>query len=469
MKTTFKKILFLFICIIVGINIYAQQYTISGQAPFFKGKQIRLYIISDYITKQPLLVDYDSINENGQFSLSFSVKNIISAQISIEYYSSTFFLEPNKSYNIFVDSLSLNNNNEQQNSFINLLPLNIRFEKIQKNDINLLIENYNQFYDNFIYKHFEYIYIKPKKSYIDTLKAESQKEIVKYNNDLFKNYVVYKIALLELAARSKSRNQLAQLYVCNKPVLYYNPAYMDFILEFFNGCFNNGLKGVGYYDIRNALNDSMEYSSFNGLLEKDTILRNENLRELIIIKGLGEIYNDVTINKNVIIKYLNIIQNKSKQQNHKIIAKMQIKSLKQFEKGKELPSFNLKSIDGKHLKSDILKGRFVYLCFFASWDKKSESFVEIINKLKDEFKNQIDFVFISTDRHYINLYNFVEKTKPLFSVVHFEYNYPLLEDFCIKVIPTSILINKNGTLYDYYAPTPEAGLETYLLRMLNTK
>lgn len=469
MKTIFKYFLACLICFISCAQIQAQQYSIIGNAPFFKGKQIRLYIISDYITKQPLLVDSDIINKKGVFALSISLKNIVTAQISIEYYSSTFFLEPNKSYNIFVDSLSKNNNNEQQNSFINPLPLNIRFEKIQKNDINYLVENYNQYYDDFIYKHFEYIYIRPKKSYIDTLKAESQKEIVKYKNDFFKNYVNYKIALLELAARSKSRKQLAQKYLCNVPVQHYNPAYMDFFNEYFSGSFTNGLKGVGYYDIRNAINDSIGYARFNDILGKDTILRNETLRELLIIKGLGEIFNDPTINRNEIVKYLNVIQNTSRQQHHKIIAKMQLRNLMQLEKGSYIPPFNLKTIEGKYIKSDSLKGKFVYLCFFTSWDKKSASYVEIINKMLDEFKSQVNFVFISTDRYFINFSNFVSATKPQFPIMHFDYNYTLLDDFHIKVIPSCILIDKNGTLYDYYAPSPDAGLEMYLKKILSTK
>ena len=112
-------------------------------------------------------------------------------------------------------------------------------------------------------------------------------------NKYFHNYIRYSIASLEQISTGKeivtNRINVFNNYINNKPVLYSNDAYMEFINQFYENTLKLPVKG-GKDKLYLAINNHASLSMLNDIFINDIFLKDAKLRELIMIKGLGEEY-----------------------------------------------------------------------------------------------------------------------------------------------------------------------------------
>lgn len=121
------------------------------------------------------------------------------------------------------------------------------------------------------------------------------------------------------------------------------------------------------------------------------------------------------------------------------------------------PDFSLKSIDGKDYSLNDFKGKYVYIDVWATWCGPCKIQIPFMKELERKFHDApIHFVSISVDK---------EKDKPhwkqmieankmsgiqLFAGRENNFGY----DYKIKVIPTFILLDKEGNILLENAPAP---------------
>ena len=98
----------LFCCLITVTKIMAQTpVTITGNAPFAAGKEIRLLVFEDLLNGIPTVAATDIIDKHGRFSLRYATHDILLAQLAICTSKAEFFIVPANDYyfNISVDSV----------------------------------------------------------------------------------------------------------------------------------------------------------------------------------------------------------------------------------------------------------------------------------------------------------------------------------------------------------------------------
>jgi hypothetical protein len=84
-------------------------------------------------------------------------------------------------------------------------------------------------------------------------------------------------------------------------------------------------------------------------------------------------------------------------------------------------------------------------------------------------KDQIGFDVISvvTDKANDDLIKFAKDQKYNWPIVDLNDNILLLEDYNIRVFPTYIFINPDGTIAYVHLPMPEENMELYIKRFMN--
>ena len=105
-------------------------------------------------------------------------------------------------------------------------------------------------------------------------------------------------------------------------------------------------------------------------------------------------------------------------------------------------NFNFKDMDGNDLSLSSLKGKVVFLNFWATWCPPCIKEMPSMQKLYDKFKNK-DFVMIalsSEDKNTVK--QFLNKNKYTFHIVSDELN--LFIEYNISSIPTTFIINGDG-------------------------
>ena len=80
---TYNTLLF---CLLLTANnaLFAQKpVTITGDAAFAKNEEIRLLLFDDLLNNTPVVASTGNIDNNGQFSISCTIKQIQLVQLAI--------------------------------------------------------------------------------------------------------------------------------------------------------------------------------------------------------------------------------------------------------------------------------------------------------------------------------------------------------------------------------------------------
>ena len=114
--------------------------------------------------------------------------------------------------------------------------------------------------------------------------------------------------------------------------------------------------------------------------------------------------------------------------------------------GDSFPSFKIPTLDGKVLDTAQLKGKVVYVDFWASWCTTCKKSFPVLSELNDELKSKgILVVGINTDEDVKLAHKFLEKTPVNFLNVS-DRSQKVVNYFQPKGFPYAYIIDKNGVV-----------------------
>lgn len=463
MKNAFLSLFLLLTC----LTCFSQKYfIIKGNAPAFKGEEIRLYVYSDMITYRELRLTKAKIDTSGRFTLTAPLKEITYARLLTGYNSCDMYIEPGKTYDLYIDSVG-SRMDERINLNMNDLKLSMKFDNLPDGDINQLVYNFDELFDDFTFRHFNDIYKKRNRILMDSLMADVSAKFSPIKNEFFRDYINYRIASLAQAAFGMNKFKLYKKYILNKPISYNNPEYMAFFNQVFSMGLYSGVQNASFYALADAINNGEGYLKITDMLGKDSLLRNEAIRELVLIKGLGEVYTDNNIKPESVILLLEQISKQSKFEKHRAAAINMIWTLKRFEKGTPAPSFSLKDRSENLVSLNDFKGKYVFLTFWNTSCNKCLLEMDVMNKMVDKFRNNIVFVNIAVDLNKTRYQHYIQSTSLPWQFLYFDRNFDILDDYAVKTSPFFILIDRKGDFFKYPAPAPSENLDGFFQSMLN--
>lgn len=120
---------------------------------------------------------------------------------------------------------------------------------------------------------------------------------------------------------------------------------------------------------------------------------------------------------------------------------------------KKAPSLKITYLSGKpaHVK---LGTSPVILTFFASWSKNCRDYLTKIEKLYQEYAGQdIQFVTV-TDQQELNTVKKYQKDARLTLPLYADPTRNILRDYKVKVVPKTLIINKQGVIIDALEGNP---------------
>jgi len=190
------------------------------------------------------------------------------------------------------------------------------------------------------------------------------------------------------------------------------------------------------------------------MIGRDTILRNEQLREAVMLKGLGEIYYDRDFSRENIQKILSYIASGSKFPEHRTIARNLLVSFTRFEPGSTAPELNL--IDSAGIKVTIgrYSGKYLLLVFFTSNCVPCLSEMKMLESYYQDLSDSLQVLAVGLDpdsgkmARNLNGYRFPWVT------LHFNHDFDLTDRYQIRNYPFFILIDPKGKIHTYGARTP---------------
>ncbi len=461
-----QKSIFGFLVLLnLSFGLQSQNTSITGNITGAEGLKIRLITTSDYISELSLKIDEAIIDSLGNFKLKTSINECIFAQLQVDIYKGEIYLEPGKNYSIQILPMDFKED-DKESPYLNRKKLEIVFNNSDSNELNQQICKFNVLYNDFVIENFKTLNSNHTRAKIDSFQQKSNIIFSKLKNSFLNNYIKYKIAGIEQMGRVKNTAKLYSTYFRNQPILYNNVEYMYFFNQFYEIFFSNGRHQLTTFNISQLINEK-KYSGLLDSLGKDSLVKNEVIRELVFLKGVKELFYSKLYNNDNIISMLTAFSRKTKFKEHKLIALNLISSFNSFQIGKIAPDFKLKTLKDETYSLASFKGKYTYIGFFTTWCAGCIAENEAMFVLKKKYADKINFVSISADKQTLNLYYYLEKYKFDWIFLHYGNNNEMLEKFGILTYPVFVFIDPNGIMVNNPALKPSENIEDYFKVLLD--
>ncbi len=435
---------------------YSQNVKINGVAKSYENKEIGLWVNNDFISKTQKQLTYSAIDSVGNFLLEFNSREIQYVTLKIEKCIASMYIEPNANYEIIIlppDSTTYQNPNIEHD-------VKISIKLKSKTEINALTMDYDKRFDDFLSVDYKSFVSRRSKPEIDSFKLTMLDYYSTVKNPYFNSYITYTIAALEEKTNVSSK-KLYENYLQGKPIVYNNPEYMNFFDAYYKQKLQNySLTKEGallkfQIDGRGSFAGTME------VLKKDAFLKNDTIRELVVLKGLYESYYDGTFQRKNIVPMLRQIVAESKIQEHQRIAQNILNSFSKLKVGGTAPFFELPDKNGlTHSIDELRSKKYIYLMFFDKNCTACLQQMKIIPSLKKKYGGQIEFVSISTDNKTAELKDFCTKNPKYDWLFLYDNSGGVLKNnYELKSLPAYFLINPEGKFVQVPAESPDEDID----------
>ncbi|HPS83214.1 MAG TPA: TlpA disulfide reductase family protein [Bacteroidales bacterium] len=473
------RIIVVVLSLLYAVNLSAAKTIINGYAPGAEKLSIRLYTTDDYISNRESILASTVIDSTGHFQFTLNVyeKQVISGFFRImDFTSGEIYIPANKTYNVEFAVFDYKDPNRIHIPLLSTIQLQYTIRNIDSTDINQVISAFNEDYSSFIIQvsgingnTSSYTFSRPPKNKVDSFVQAISVKYKNVNNEFFRNYCDYSMALLQLNMQSKSRKFLFDTYIFKKPILYDNIAYMDFFSSYFSDFILGTSKKIQPYDVVSNINIKPNLSGLIDSLGKDSLLRNEQLREAVMLLNMRDWYSLKIISQDSLIKVIDTYAAKTKFDIQARIARNLKFMLTRFNAGNTAPAMNFKSLEGDVFNNDSLKDKYTFILFFTTWSNPCLSELLVTNELYDTWKDSIRFVGVSMDREPLKLFYFLDDNNFNFPIYHFGGDWVMAENLGLVAYPHGMLIDKSGKLIDYCTPVPSRGVTELFLKTAGKK
>ncbi len=445
---------------------------VKGTASFAKGGELRLYTYNDLLSKNLVLLTQTEVGADGSFS--FTLPNIREVTMLTLNYNATYgslYVEPGRTYEVdlYTDSLLIQRiDAEMLGNYIQITCLNS-----DSNELNWRINYFDQYYTYFMYYNGAAILRHAPKEVYDSLLniIQTRFPVSDAATDFYQVYVRYKIAAIESMYYDKAKEKVYKKYLETPYVFYENPAYMDFLNLFFENYLYSGTKKVTKGMLFQDINELNNYSKLLDDMGKDPLLQNEIIRELVLIKGLSELraYPDEFKIANVDAMLISLAKS-TKFREHKILANNQLASIKNLNKGNNMPTFDLLDVNGNHVTQDRFSGKYLYIQFFTTYCQDCMREMLILKYYRSIYGDNVEFLSVMLDFEPVKLYHFVQTYKEFdWQFVQFNNQFDFIDRFKPYALPLGMLVDPKGKVVAYPTPPATDGLGELFMMLFSDK
>lgn len=455
-----RRIIILFALLAIASSMYAYDpVKISGKAPFAANQIVRIYQYDDLISYKRVIIGNVKVDKDGNFSTSLNLTRPTYIMFVINFLESELYVEPQKEYQIHFEFLNPVENAAEISA--KEIPMLTIVENDDFKELNQQINMLNNAVADFLTQNnnFKRIYYRADKRQLDSLKMLIYGDWGSSTSDYFKTYQKYTFASYENIIYSKNSDSALVKYFNEKEIYTENTAFMLFFNVFFDKYYESPNSKLPAVEFKRVINEEPNLSKLLDLMGKDPVLKNEIIREMVLIKVLQNAFVDDRFDYRNVVGLLYELAETTKFQDHKKMAMNVIGQLKNKLDGRPILNYTLKNVNGSTTKLSEFKDKYIYIHFFTTDCNSCVRDMFGLQKIQDEFKDSVQIVSISLDMNTAKLFHFVNKyTQFNWPILSFANNFDFIEAYGLKGLPLTMFLDKSGNIIAFPAPTPEENL-----------
>lgn len=412
--------------------------TVQGTAKSYVGNEVKVFIYEDYLSLIKTQVASTVVMEDATFKTSFFTEDTRKVLVEIGKNRLSLYIQPGGIYNLIIEE---NETNNPSNALTE--ELGFYFLGLDTNDINYKVLIYEDYQLNFLEKYYDKNTVKSTEfvSRLDTFKLNIENRYKADTNSYFKRYIKYSIAALDDLSFVGQRNEYEKydFYLKSETVWYQNDRYMDYIKHYYN-------------QYESQLSNEVSQAFYKGILKGsptlimkalggDYALKNLRLRELVLIRMMGEVFYSGQYPQTNIITVLDSLSNHALFEENKSIATNITFRLLDLRPGTQMPDFSL-TIEGEKKYKKDFSGKHVYFQFVNSNTRASLSDIKLLAPIYPKYAKYIDFVTVLVVE---------DEDDPLFKDPSpFIKEHGISWDFSIITKDNTVIKSFGVTKYPYY-------------------
>lgn len=445
---------------------------IQGELKNGAQRWIRVYEYTNQLTYTPRKISIDSIGKNGTFRMELQIEKGETKTIffAVERFrSADFYIEAGKTYSLVFDSLDFSIQDELYSPLTSNFPGLIFHLPNNPDDLNNRITGFLIELMNFTDNEFSDVVRNRDSEKFETYKKRIDSLFAGVKNPFFQSLLEYSLAELQFTARLKNNAYFVAKYFNDRPFLYENPAFMNFFNVYFDKYIYTVSRRIAPADLEQHVVREPNYKALLDSLGKDSLLKNEVVRDMVLIKNLHQMYFANYLHREKIFDMMTEISRVSKFVKHRQIASALLSEMNLHVRKRKAPPLVAREADGQYFHLDSVKGMYTYVLFYTTYCRMCYPELNVLNTVYQKFSNQVYFVSVSMDVNFLKFYYFMNDYSYPWEFVNFNRNFDIEDEWGVKVYPHAFMIDPDGYIINDNAPMPSEFLETYLREILKAE
>jgi peroxiredoxin len=250
----------------------------------------------------------------------------------------------------------------------------------------------------------------------------------------------------------------------------WHPGFIELFRALFKDfIFYSANSGKDSQSFRNLVNRTQDFRQARQLVLDHPAVWSDTLAEMILLQEFSELFYRGEYHKEAILIMLDSMANNPVTPQFGIYSAQLMKKLSSLVTGHTPPAISLEDLDGKTWSLSDFEGKYTYLFFgttdhygcmmeypfLQSYIEKHSDYLNVINVMTSEDRNKLD--------------DFMHRNGYTWTVLHYEGQPGVLDDYMVRAYPVAYLIDRNGKLLLSPATLPSEGFEQQLFRIMRSR
>ncbi len=454
-----KKVFLLILLTTSVFFTFSQNVVIKGIAKSYAGDELVIYGFKDRLSFATEELAKATVDTSGYFEFNINITETMQAYIHLYTYKGYIYIEPTKEYEILLPKKKEKTQADVLNPYFQQSSFSLRVKTVAKNDLNTQIKVFEFYYNQAVFYILDEKSKKKQKELVSSTIIDLDTLFETSENEYFLNHKKYRYANLHYIVYLKQLDKIIEKYFFEQPILYNNIAYMNFFSDVFQDIFSMKCNVVNLSEIYNGIR-RRDFS-----LVKSALMQNENFAEsdfaeLVILKGLFDIFYQNSSSEPSVIAILQTMKTNAACEQSKLIATNLLVDISKLRLNNPAPKYVLANKKNKLIKSDKLKGKFVYLNFYHPDSYTCEKEIVFLQKIHSKKPKMLEIVTIYVSEDIQDMKDFLKENKKYkWTFLHTTIGSDVLKDYEVCAYPSYFLTNPDGKLIRDYGLSPLDGFE----------
>ncbi len=444
-------LIILFLC--AAGNVFTAPVKITGKAVGYTQNSIELNIFHDFISEETIKLGDIRFNSEGFFTLEFDLSETSLCFADFDGYHGMIYLEPGKSYQIVFPPKRKLTDSQKRNPFTKPEPVWFGIINPAKDDLNILVQQFEQAYTKYENDYFDQIFVNQSGSLVDTVKQKLNREFPKTNNSFFESHKLFRKANLEFALHQGKSLTFTEAYFGETKPIYNLAAYSSLFNQVFLNYFSVLDNSAHHPEIRNMINTA-KLQQLDDYFQKQ-LNYNKELAHWVLLKSMNDAYYGGNFAKSSILKLLDQVKVSGWSNYEQKTAQLIRAKLTYLTSGTNPPMINLKDLTGRNVRFSDYPNTYIYLHFTDPKNTICRQHLDVLKTIAARYKEKLIIINVIPEQT-----NF--KNESGWSGIFTTTDSNREATYKVKTVPNSFLIGKDGRLLLSPAPNPIDGLDRQL-------